>query len=49
MTSKWWQTKENFGKMHKFWSCKSQSRSSSLESRIFWWCLHLKVWTRLQS
>jgi len=34
-TLKWWQhSKQNFGKMLKFWS---------LESRSFWWSLGLKV------
>jgi len=32
---------KNFGKMRKFWSLESRSRTWSLESRSFWWSLGL--------
>ena len=40
-TQKWWRhSKENFGKMPKFWS---------LESRSYWWSFGLEVLTRSRS
>ena len=42
---------KNFGKMHRFWSLESRSRTSSLESwsRSFWWSLCLEILSRSRS
>jgi len=40
-SQKWWRHFFQLGKTHKFWSLQSRSRTSSLESRSFWWSLGL--------